>query len=258
MKIAFNMGMIALACLGVLASPAHAFRPTDREMGTLPPYCAARFDSASAAFKSWRVTMGQDFNHVHHYCAGLNFLNRAYGMAAGKDREGTLSGAIRNFDYMLGHARPDFYLRPEILMHRGLALSLANKPGEAMGNLNQAITLNPKLPRAYVALADMFVKQKNTPRALEVITKGLRENPDVRSLQKRYTELGGVLPYPQPETRPAQAEPAPPAVAEETSPAAENPPLASEKPVPEPAAAPPVIVEPKIGSPTNPYCRFCP
>lgn len=258
--IRISKGVAALVCLGVLASPVHAFRPTDREMGTLPPYCAARFDSStSPAFRTWRQSMGQDFMHIHHYCAGLNFLNRAYARSPGKDRDGTLGAAVRNFDYVLEHTRTDFSLRPEVLMQRGLALSLANKPGEAIGNLNQALAMNPRLPRAYLALADMLVKQKNTARALEVITQGLRFNPDVRSLQRRYTELGGVLPYPRVEVPQAEAGPVPvetpasEAAPTPAAPVATTP--AGEPPVPEAA---PVVSEPKIGIPGNPYCRFCP
>lgn len=257
MIIGMRIGVLAMAWLGAMSSPAFAFKPTDREMATLPPYCAARFDSASAGFKTWRDTMGGDFMHIHHYCAGLNFLNRAYGMAPGKNREGTLGGAVRNFDYVLTHVQPGFYLRPEVLMHRGMALSLANKPGEAMGNLNQAIAMNAKLPRAYLTLADMHVKQKSRAKALEIVTEGLRHNPEVRSLQKRYAELGGTLPYPQPVVAPVDTGEGTPAAAPPGPTAVETAPPTSGASAVEPIVAP-TASEQKIGSPKNPYCRFCP
>lgn len=244
----------------VMALPAAAeWKPSPAEMTTLPPYCAARFDEKSEAFKSWRDSMGSDFMHVHHYCAGLNFVNRARGMgSSNKDRQGTLEAALRNFDYMLAHTHPDFSLRPEILMNRGIALSMMKRSGEAVGDLMKAIEADPKQPRAYMTLADMYSQQKNRAKALETVTEGLRHNPDTKSLQRRYTELGGKLPYPDP----APVEPAPVAVqvgpdAAPTPDAGSTPPVESaDSAPPSPAEAP--AAPPKIGSPTNPYCRFCP
>jgi tetratricopeptide (TPR) repeat protein len=247
--------------LALLASPAFAsFTPSPAEMAALPPYCAARFDENSAAFKTWRATMGSDFIHVHHYCAGLNFLNRAYGISSAKDRQGTLAGAVRNFDYVLTHTQPTFYLRADALMNRGIASSLMQKQAEAMQNLKQALEMNPKLVRAYVALADLYEKQKNRGKALDTVSEGLRQNPDTRSLQRRYTELGGKLPYPAAAAAPTAAQTDSTAPAASAAPQAATPDTASPTaaPVP-PVAAPPEAIAPqKIGSPTNPYCRFCP
>jgi tetratricopeptide (TPR) repeat protein len=247
--------ILALVWVALAPPVAAEWKPSQADMGALPPYCAARFDEKSDAFKRWRASMGGDFIHVHHYCAGINFVNRARGIASAKDRQGTLGAALTNFDYMLSHTQPDFYLRPEILMNRGIALSLMNKPGEAVGDLLKAIEADPKLPRVYVTLADMYDKQKNRGKALEVVTQGLRHNPDTRSLQRRYTELGGKLPYPAP------LEPASPEVS--AAKPEDIPAVAPAQAVVEPApaatvASPEPLVQPTIGSPKNPYCRFCP
>jgi len=244
--------MLGLAGFALIQPAAADWKPSPAEMAMLPPYCAARFDEQSEAFKTWRSTMGQDFIHVHHYCAGLNFVNRALGMVSSdKGRQGTLEAALRNFDYMLTNTHPDFYLRPEILMNRGIALSMMNRTGEAIGDLLKSIEANPDQPRAYLTLAEMYEKQKNRAKALETVTEGLRHNPDIKSLQRRYTELGGKLPYPEP-IRPAP-------VAAQTDKPGDVPGDA-----PAAAAGAPATstgdadAPPKIGSPTNPYCRFCP
>lgn len=231
------------------------------DFATLPAYCLAKFDEGEgknlAAAKMWRDSLGIGFIHVHHYCAGLILLNQARGMGSfDRGRQGTLEGALRNFDYMLSNAPGDFSLRPEILMNRGIALSMMNRTGEAIGDLLKSIEADPKQPRAYLTLAEIYEKQRNRAKALETVTEGLRHNPDTKSLQRRYTELGGKLPYPQPaetastESRDAGSE------EKATLPAGEK---AGEPASPESVDATQTPVgAPKIGSPSNPYCRFCP
>lgn len=248
-----------LAMLTPIPSALANWAPTQAEMAALPAYCAAKFDEGRnpEAAKMWRASMGGDFSHIHHYCAGLNFLNRGRG-TFGSGRNGVLGAAVREFDYVLSHASPGFYLRAEILMNRGIALSLLKRDGEAVGNLLEAIKLDARQPRAYMTLADLYDKQKNRGKALETVSEGLRQNPGTKSLQRRYTELGGKLPYPAPaEAAPAVAEAAkPPAETPASDPATQPAEPASAASAPTPAVEP--IAQPKIGSPTNPYCRFCP
>lgn len=263
--------IIIVACLAMLLPVAPALAdwvPSPAEMAALPAYCVAKFNEGTnpASAKVWRASMGSDFMHIHHYCAGLNFLNRARSMSSGNDKQGVLGAAMGNFGYVLKHTQPDFYLRPEILMNRGVTQSMQGRDGAAVSDLLKAIEMDPKLPRAYIVLADLYAKQKNRSKALETVTAGLRHNPDTKSLQRRYTELGGKLPYPEP-LQSVAAEPAAgtpgaspaPVTASPTEPA---PPVAASSAA-APAATPATpaaqpATEPKIGSPTNPYCRFCP
>jgi tetratricopeptide (TPR) repeat protein len=241
--------MTGLAMLLPVAPAWAEWKPSPAEMAALPPYCAARFDESSAAFASWKANMGSDFIHIHHYCAGLNFLNRARSMASSdKNRTGTLEAALRNFNYVLTNTHPDFYLQPDFLMNRGITYSMLHKDSAAVGDLLKAIEMDPKLARAYVTLADMYEKQTNRSKALETVTEGLRHNPDTRSLQRRYSELGGKLPYPAPITTAPVGKEAPAVKSDLVGPAA-----TAEAPAQGPAVEPA-----KIGTPTNPFCRFCP
>ena len=105
--------------------------PSQTEMAALPGYCAAKFNEGKnpESAKVWRASIGSDFMHIHHYCAGLNFLNRARGMASGNDKRGTLGAAMTNFNYMLNNASSGFYMRPEILMNRGITQSMQGRDG---------------------------------------------------------------------------------------------------------------------------------
>jgi hypothetical protein len=250
--------------MGILSAHANAVEPwvpTDSEMASLPPYCKAKMKSSpgSPEYKAWESTLGKDFDHTHHYCAGINFINRYYRARSQQDKRFNLNNARTNLQYMVDHADPDYSLMPDVYLNLGVVYSLMNQTAQAITHFNKAIELNPRQPKAYNALSDYYAKTKQFAKALEIATTGLRHNPDTKSLQRRYTELGGKLPYPAP------IEPTPAVEAEAVKP--EVPPTPTPSSV-EPAASPttttappaPVkpIAEPQIGSPTNPYCRFCP
>lgn len=246
-------------CLLLNSSVSFALEPwvpTAQEMGSLPLFCKARFNEGSAEYKSWSATLGPDYGHTHHYCAGSNFLNRYYKARTTQAKRFNLNNARTNFEYMVKHASPSYSLMPDVYLGLGTVHMLSGQAGQAIAAFTKAIELNPRQPRAYNALADYYAKTNQTAKALETVTEGLRHNPDTRSLQRRYTELGGKLPYPAPIEPPQQAaspqESAPPAL--EAAPAP-NVPTAEVRDTPAPAEATPA---PAIGSPTNPYCRFCP
>ena len=257
-----NLGvslLLSMAC--AQAGAAEPWAPSDAEMASLPPYCKARMKSGQGSqdYKTWEASLGKDFIHTHHYCAGLNFINRYYRARSNNDKRFNISNAEGNLQYMVSHADPGYSLMPDVHLNLGVVYSLSNQPAKAIAHFNKAIELNPRQPRAYSSLADYYVKGKQTGKALDIVTEGLRHNPDTKSLQRRYRELGGKLPYPEaiasvPPTAPA-AEASEPA-ASAAMPASGAEPAAVAPVTPPPAEQP--IEPPKIGSPTNPYCRFCP
>jgi len=198
--------------------------------------------------------------HMHHYCDCIRFTNRAYSaLGDWNDMRYNLQIAIGGCDYVFKHAKPNFYMRPEIHLQKGKALKLFRQEGKALIEFIEAMRGNPKLPAAYMELADLQVRSKKTQEALKTVTEGLRHNPDSKPLKRRYTELGGKLPYPTP----VFATPAPvPPPSETATPAPTSPaettttPTVTTESLPVPSA--PTPIEPKIGSPKNPYCRFCP
>jgi tetratricopeptide (TPR) repeat protein len=226
------------------------FRPSAAEMRQLPPYCAVKFNSSmdSSEWKMWRSQLGPNFNDVHHYCAGLNFLNRYY-RAPPSEKGGMLQGAKRNFEYMMG-VLPEFPLRADIFLNHGITMKLMGQAGLAVKDLQQAIAINPKLTKAYLELVSVYRDSKQSAQAMDIVVAGLRQVPDSKTLQRHYLELGGKPPFPEP----AAAEAA--ATATQAQPE-QAPPAADSQPVP-PAATDAVETTPVIGTPGNPYCRFCP
>jgi tetratricopeptide (TPR) repeat protein len=198
----------------------------------------------------------RNWMHMHHYCDCIRFTNRAYSAIGNWNAvHGYLGAAIDGCDYVLSHTTPDFYMRAEVHLQKGKALMLDRQENKAVGEFMEAIRGNPELAQAYVELADIQARNKKSGEALKTVTEGLRHAPDSKPLKRRYTELGGKLPYPAPiVTAPVEPQVAKPDEAVASTPAA---PVEATAATPATPAAEPVS-PPKIGSPDNPYCRFCP
>lgn len=257
-----------LLSLTVLAATANAASQwTDSEIKAMPPYCAARLHKAPAQEDYWKGAIGPDYLHVHHYCEGIGYLNRYYNAASARDKKFNLQSAMGNLNYIASNANPSGSLMPGIYMNRGQVNSLLKQDAAAISDLLKAIELDPKLTRAYSLAVDHYLKLNQKGRALELATDGVRRNPDSTVLQRLYVKAGGALPYPQPLAPPVQ-----PAEAAKTEGSADAPLDKSANPAAQPPAsadtgaakaigegAPAApAADPKIGSPSNPWCRFCP
>ncbi len=203
-----------------------------------------------------RDTSDRDnWQHMHHFCDCIRFTDRAYSALGNPYQvKYDLQIGIGGCDYVLEHTTPDFYMRPEVHLQKGKALGLYKQEGRAIAEFMKAIRENPKLAEAYVALADIQARNRKSGEALKTVTEGLRHAPDSKPLRRRYAELGGKLPYPAPIVAAPQV--AKPDEAVASTPAAPAPVTSTAGTPAAPAAVP--DAPPKVGSPTNPYCRFCP
>lgn len=237
----------------------------------LPAYCAARFaPNNSPQYDQGHKTLGRIFESIHHYCFAMNFMNRYY-KTSGSDRRTWLKFALDDFSYMLDHHPQGYPLAPEIYAKRGSALRLMGRDSEAAHDYYKALELNPRLRSAYLGLADYFADKNQGAESLKIVTKGLNYLPGDKALQRRYTQMGGKLPYPEPLEQPAAtgektvadnpAEQSAPAASasesKESLPLSEGSPMTgSTQPPDNPPPAP--SEQPKFGTPKNPWCRFCP
>lgn len=249
-----------LAC-GVTAN-AYAVDESYYNASDIPrmqPYCKARLvpGGMPEGWEYWIARIGENFKDLHHYCAALNYMNRYWSVRNPKDRGYFLSIALNNLNYMVTAEKPDFVLRGELYSTRGEVFRLQGKPVQAVGDFRHAIELDPKLTRPYLQLISYYEGIKKRGEALEIAKTGLRHIPDSKALQRHYLELGGKKPFPEPIVAPV-AEPTSP----QTTDAAPTPetrvtpsPSNTDSSQTEPAA---VTAPPPIGTPSNPYCRFCP
>jgi len=165
---------------------------TDEDYAVLPPYCkyaqAAPLQGDPGA-KIWRDRLGDGYSHVHHYCWGLFNSIKAQTNPDKNDRTFTLDYAIKDMQYVQKNAPPQFVLQPRISYDIGQIREELGDNAGAMEAYYQSIKLNPKLPRPYAALSDLFKKQNNTKEALAILEQGLKYKPKSKVLLKRLALL---------------------------------------------------------------------
>lgn len=241
-----NKYWIALLLLTSMPALASSFVATPAEQAM----CQARVYSRLG---------GRDENtaHMHHYCDGLRFLDRAYAtMGDKKEFNHNVNRSVGGFNYVLSHTQESYSMRGEVHVGKARALKLMGKRAEAVAEFFKALRYKPDSPDVYQALADHYQETGNKQKALEMVTEGLERVPNSKGLKRRYTELGGKLPYPEPTQK------TPIETAQPQPEGGESPPKVEAKAVEGTTSnAPSAVTEvaaPKIGSPKNPYCRFCP
>lgn len=270
MKIKFAQAFFMGLCLYSATAGAELWdKPTDAEIALLPPYCATKFKHLPD-YDSWRQALGPSFEDVHHYCGALVHLNRYYKSSSTQDRKFFLKNMFTNMDYMFSHVKqsqPRNVLLPEMHFTMGKMLIIAGRDAQAIKEFLQATQLKPDYADPYAALADLYAKAGKKQDALKTLEEGLSHAPESRGLVRRYRALGGKKPIPAPSTptvsgnseeknttgvNNSESTPSQPAGSIPTPNSEGTVTPAKTQPTPD------VEDSPKIGSPTNPYCRFCP
>lgn len=201
----FGLGLtfitIMLFMLARQGSATQSYQPAPSELKLLPPFCAAKYAGKGPQYERWKAILGPGFIDVHHYCAGLRFINRYYQSMSPRDKKFNLQNALNNLDYMINSHRR-FTLLWEVYLNRGRVHSLGGHYGQAIDDLKKAATLNPHSPNVYLEMADVYISVKARDKALTAVTEGIRQVPQSGSLKRRYDELGGKKPYPDPYVHP--------------------------------------------------------
>jgi len=174
------------------------WKPTNVEMQLLPQYCYARFEYGvqrkHPVVKKWMSVFGEDWLHVHHWCAGLNFLRRAessFGTdsASISEKRGNTAAAQRNFQYMIVNVDATWPLWPPLLVKSGDAFALQKQYAEALKAYRAAIARKPNYSAAWAALSDVYKKLDAIDDARGALTKGLKYSPNSRLLKRKLKRL---------------------------------------------------------------------
>jgi tetratricopeptide (TPR) repeat protein len=258
LRVAFSLTILAvLGLLGVNQASAVAdFAPTAAELRLLPPYCQKNLDPNSTDFKLYSGKLGRDYGTPPHYCNALKFINRYKRSFANKTEQlFYLQSALGEFGYAFTNTPPTNRRLPEMHVQKGKLLAAAKRNVEAVSEFEQALQRDPNYMEAYVALSYLYKNIGQQSKSITAMEQALQRVPNDKSLQRQYSQLTGKVFTPPPPTveQAAQIPPMPIPVVQAAATSEVN----STTTLPVPASSP-VVVPEKIGTPTNPYCRFCP
>ena len=130
------------------------------------------------------------FEHIHHYCWGLNDVNTAKLFArTAQERGDDFAASIGEFQYVIDHASDDFVLLPEIYTKQAESYIAIGKGPLAVPVLQRAIDLKRDYWPAYADLSDYYRASGDIKLARDWLDKGLTIMPDVEALKRRLADL---------------------------------------------------------------------
>lgn len=205
----------------------------------------------------------------HHYCTGM--LGKYRFVTGRKTPHDNLRTWRGEMQYCLRDANGKSWIyenrtRKELAEAQYHSKEYLN----AIATGKEVLAVDASFAEVYAILADSYAALKQPDKALASVREGLRQAPNAKGLKRRYKELGGQMPYPEPYAKPAEAVVVPPTDAnppvsppkEETTPkktvqhAIQEAVQAIQQPAVQPETVPANAAP--TGKPANPYCRFCP
>jgi tetratricopeptide (TPR) repeat protein len=174
--------------------------PVDDELERLPAYCSihpsldgtGQYASNMAGTPErtrWEEYFGDSFQHMHHYCWALNWLDRAYRSKVEQYRKNYFEFAAGEFAYVIRNAAPGLTLLPEVHVQKGLTLMLLGQTDEAVKDYLTAIQIRPDYVPAYSALCDYYLELGEVDEARKIIEAGLVRVPHSKILNRRLAEM---------------------------------------------------------------------
>jgi tetratricopeptide (TPR) repeat protein len=173
---------------------------TAAELAAAPRYCpytqgygrSGTPDAPSAEAKRWVAIMGPTFWHLHHYCWGKMHLQRAMrSSVTEQERKHLLGTVVGDYRYVIGNAKRDFILLPEIYAGIGEVELRLGRPQEASRAFAEARALKPDYSPGYSHWAEYLMRSGQKAEAKQLVRTGLEYNPDAKTLREQYRLLGG-------------------------------------------------------------------
>lgn len=247
-----NVALFYLALAGAVSTVNAG---TLQEYQELDHWCIARNKWEDAKRAGTFPPQPDRSFHFHHYCDAVRGLANMYAAKDKRDFKFHHDFALDNNGYVIGHVPPDHHLLPLVYFLNGKVNHLAKNHSAAETNYLKASHLDPRYAPIYAALGYLYMDAKRTNDAAKAVRAGLELDPTSKALRRLAGQLNIKL-------EPLPATPAPAS-------AADRPPPMATTDIALPAAAAPVKQGPEavpsvrsevsiIGSPTNPWCRFCP
>lgn len=173
---------------------------TEVEMKLLPRYCpdtmgfsyGDAYGNASPRAGYWVSLMGKDFWGMHHYCwAQINMNRSRKSGLTQNDRKGLWESARGDYKYVIDNSQSGFIMLPEVYTRLGEVELLLGRPQMARVAFDRARQLKPNYWPAYSHWAEFLIKTGQRAEALKVVTAGLEQSPNSKTLLELYAILGG-------------------------------------------------------------------
>lgn len=185
---------------------------TKQEVRALEPVCRLIFTVWSQNTTVWywqlrdnpilnrpEYRMAKDAPWAHHYCWAKVAEFRAYASTERPKRQHYINRIHGNIDFCITNGSPaNWPYLPLMYVMKAKAYRMERKNVEAIEAVHQALKLYPEYEGAYFLLGEIYAEMGMDNKALEVITEGLRRNPDSQLLGRRFSELSGGKPHPAP------------------------------------------------------------
>jgi len=179
--------LIFVLLIMAVSAKGEDMHPKAGEIRMLPSYCQQKHPNFKTleGDKKWKKTFGELWSHMHHYCMGINFKNRA----AKGEKKSNLVNAVNNLHYTLHRTPKDHFYRPQILLEMAKVKKMQKKYDEAVVLDKEAISLKDDFIPAYLDLSRLYRKLGDNKKAKEVIELGLKYKPDSKILKKKLKKL---------------------------------------------------------------------
>lgn len=235
------------------------------------------FPQTSPLLERPEFAMVRGVSFMHHYCDAKVEKFRFTTASSGDVRARSLRNWGKGIQYCINAA--DDHYRDWPYRHM-LYTEMAEysyhdlKTNQAINFALKALELNDKYVPAYAVAADAYSRIKKKDEAIKILTQGLEKTTNNKPLVNRYKRLTGSSPKIKPMTdtvqEPAQSNPPPSQVQQETPQAqqavvpaqeankvesTQPPPLEPISPTPAPASKQDTDT---LNKPPNRACRFCP
>lgn len=202
---------IAALLIGTASAPAiglESFGMTPQETAL----CSALVFEGADRETRMRAEPGIGWEDAHHWCDCVRFRYRAIRSIGDLTAFNYNTGqSLQGCDYVIHGVRPGSRILPKVHVDKGRILKLRSDPGGAIREFQRALSLNPREIDAYIELSLLQEESGEKAAARETVAAGLRYAPDVQKLQRRYIELGGKKPFPEPVERATQEQEGKPA-----------------------------------------------
>lgn len=177
----------------------YGFEPTATEWVTWPTYCKLKYIGTGASGKTpypRMVSKGQREawmrryaaympGGIHHYCTGGIYFRRAKAASNERGRNYLLTKALDEFSYTASRIQENHPLWSEIYANVGLVNWEMGHREEAFAALNTGVRVQPESPSAYLAIAQLFFKEKKLDKAVEILEKAKAKIGD-KSVELSY------------------------------------------------------------------------